>query len=176
MPEDLFRWVVAAAVALACLAFVVQSVVFVLMYRVARKTQLKVLPLVDRAAPILDTTRQLLEENRPRISEIAEEAVAIAKNARVQADRIGDVLADSADRAKARLAQIDRTVDETVEQVEHVVEQGEHVGDAVKTVVMKPVKEVNGLMAGMKAALSTLAAGNRRPSVDHATQDEEMFI
>ena len=175
MPEDLFRWVVAMAVVLACLAFVVQSVVFVLLYRVARKTQSKVEPLVDKAAPILDTTRQLLEENKPRVAEIAGEAVTIAKKTRLQVERIGDVLTDSAERAKARLAQIDRTVDETVEQVEHVVEQAGHVGDAVKTAMLKPVKEVNGVMAGMKAALSTLA-GSRRPSVDHATQDEEMFI
>ena len=176
MPEDLFRWVVAGAVILACLAFVVQSVVFVLMYRVARKTQTRVLPLVDRAEPILNTAHEVLVENKAKIAEITEEAVAIAKTARAQADRIGDLLSDSAERAKARLAQIDRTVDETVEQVEHVVEQVEHVGDAVKTVVMKPVKEVNGLMAGMKAALTTLAGNNRRHSVDHATQDEEMFI
>ena len=169
MPDDVFRWVIAGAVILACLAFVVQSIIFVLLYRVARNTQTKVMPLVDRAEPILATTRQILEENKPRIAEVSVEAVEIAKVARAQVDRIGELLADSAERAKARLAQIDRTVDETVEQVEQV-------GDAVKTAVMKPVKEVNGLMAGMKAAISTLASGNRRPSVDHVTQDEEMFI
>ena len=65
---------------------------------------------------------------------------------------------------------------ETDVPVDDTVEQVEQVGGAVKTAVLKPVKEVNGLMAGMKAAISTLAAGNRRPSVDHATQDEEMFI
>jgi F0F1-type ATP synthase membrane subunit b/b' len=169
MPEDVFRWVIAGAVILACFAFVVQSIVMVLLYRVARRTQTKVMPLVDRAEPILTTTRQILEENKPRIAEVSVEAVEIAKSARVQAERIGDLLADSAERAKARLAQIDRTVDETVEQVEQV-------SGAVKSVVMKPVKEVNGLMAGVKAAVSTLAAGSRRPSVDHVTQDEEMFI
>jgi len=169
MPEDVFRWVIAGAVILACLAFVVQSVVFVLLYRVARNTQTKVMPLVDRAEPILTTTRQILEENKSRIAEVSVEAVEIAKTTRVQVDRIGELLSDSTDRAKARLAQIDRTVDETVEQVEQV-------GDAVKTAVLKPVKEVNGLMAGVKAAISTLASGNRRPSVDHVTQDEEMFI
>jgi F0F1-type ATP synthase membrane subunit b/b' len=169
MSDDVFRWVIAAAVILACLAFVVQSIVIVMLYRVARNTQTKVLPLVDRAEPILTTTRQILEENKPRIAEVSVEAVEIAKVARAQADRISELLADSAERAKARLAQIDRTVDETVEQVEQV-------GGAVKSAVLKPVKEVNGLMAGMKAALSTLASGNRRPSVDHVTQDEEMFI
>jgi F0F1-type ATP synthase membrane subunit b/b' len=169
MPDDVFRWVIAGAVVLACFAFVTQSIVVVLLYRVARNAQTKVLPLVDRAEPILKTTQQILEENKPRIAEVSVEAVEIAKSARVQAERIGDLLADSAERAKARLAQIDRTVDETVEQVEQV-------GDAVKSAVLKPVKEVNGLMAGLKAAVSTLAAGSRRPSVDHVTQDEEMFI
>lgn len=169
MPDDVFRWVIAGAVILACFAFVMQSIVVLLLYRVARNTQTKVMPLVDRAEPILTTTRQILEENRPRIAEVSVEAVEIARSARLQADRIGDLLADSAERAKARLAQIDRTVDETVEQVEQV-------GGAVKSAVLKPVKEVNGLMAGLKAAVSTLAAGSRRPSVDHVTQDEEMFI
>jgi len=169
MPEDIFRWVIAGAVILACFAFVVQSVVVVLLYRTARNTQTKIMPLVARVEPILNTTRQILEENKARVAEISVEAVEIAKTARVQAERIADLLSDSSERAKARLAQIDRTVDETVEQVEQV-------GGAVKTAVMKPVKEVNGLMAGMKAALSTLASGNRRPSVDHVTQDEEMFI
>jgi hypothetical protein len=169
MPDDVFRWVIAGAVILASLAFVVQAIVVVLLYRVARNTQTKVMPLVARAEPILATTRQILEENKPRISEVSVEAVEIVKTARLQVDRIGELLSDSAERAKARLAQIDRTVDETVEQVEQV-------GGVVKTAVLKPVKEVNGLMAGVKAAISTLAAGNRRPSVDHVTQDEEMFI
>ena len=169
MPEDVFRWVIAGAVILACLAIVVQAIVVILLYRVARNTQTKVMPLVDRAQPILATTRQIMEENKPRVAEISAEAVQIVRTARVQADRIGELLKDSSERAKARLAQIDRTVDETVEQVEQV-------GGAVKSAVLKPVKEVNGIMAGMKAAISTYAAGNKRHSIEHATQDEEMFI
>jgi hypothetical protein len=41
---------------------------------------------------------------------------------------------------------------------------------------MKPVREVNGLAAGISAAVSTLMHHQRRSSVDSATQDEEMFI
>ena len=168
MPEDVFRWVIAGAVLLACVAFIVQAAVVVLLYRVARKTQTRVLPLVDRAEPILTTTQKILEENKPRIAEISVEAVSIAKTARTQVERVSELLTDSSERAKARIEQIDRTVDETVEHVEQV-------GDAVKVAVMKPVKEVNALMAGFKATLAALAAGNRRPH-DHAPQDEEMFI
>lgn len=170
MPDDVFRWVIAGAVLLACIAFLVQTGIVIALYRVARKTQTRVLPLVDQAEPILCTTRQILEENRPRISEISAEAVEITKTTRAQAERIGDLLGDAAERAKARLAQLDKTVDDTMEQVEHV-------GDVMRSAVLKPVKEVNGLVAGMKAAISTYAAvAGRRSSVDHATQDEEMFI
>jgi hypothetical protein len=84
-------------------------------------------------------------------------------------DRIGELLGEAGSRAKERLEQIDRSVDNTVEHLEQA-------GDVMKRAVMRPVKEVNGLAAGISAAVSALAHGKRRQSVDHATQDEEMFI
>src|SRR5207237_5055302 len=106
MPEDVFRWVIAGAVILASIAFLVQAVVVVLLYRVARNTQTKIMPLVDKATPILTTTQQILEENKPRIAEVSAQVVEITQTARRQVDRIGELLAESSDRAKARLAQI----------------------------------------------------------------------
>ena len=41
--------------------------------------------------------------------------------------------------------------------------------------MMKPVREATAVFAGVKAAVSTLVDG-RRPTIDHITQDEEMFI
>jgi hypothetical protein len=40
---------------------------------------------------------------------------------------------------------------------------------------MRPVREVNGIAAGFSAAVAALVRGRKYP-VDHATQDEEMFI
>jgi methyl-accepting chemotaxis protein len=149
----------------------------------AKEAQTKVEPLVDRLGPMVDrfeafvtsgTTlvnsgNKVLEENRPRIADITAETLVIAKTARQQAERIGELIDDVNGRAKTRIAQIDQAVDHTVEQVEHASE-------AVKSAVLKPVKEVNGLVAGVKAALSTYAQGGNRNSPEHATQDEEMFI
>ena len=59
--------------------------------------------------------------------------------------------------------------------MEATVEQVGEVGGAVKRAMMVPVREVNGIAAGVSAVVSTLARG-RKSSVDHATQDEEMFI
>jgi hypothetical protein len=45
----------------------------------------------------------------------------------------------------------------------------------VQGTILKPIREVNGLAAGIRAGVSHLMKGNR-PNVAHATQDEEMFI
>jgi ABC-type transporter Mla subunit MlaD len=183
MPEDVFRWVVAAGVAIACIAFVVQAVVLVTALLAAKKAQQaakeaqgEVMPLVHRvenffqtANDFVATAGKLLEENRPRISSITADAASITKAAHEHAERIGELIDETSDIAKARIAQIDQTVGNAVEQVEHATE-------SVKSAVLKPVKEVNGLVAGVKAAFSTYAQGGNRNSPEHATQDEEMFI
>jgi len=174
MSEDVFRWVIAVGVLLACLASVWQAVILTAVFKAAKEAQkagkgaqARFGPLVDRFEAVVKTSSQILEENR--IAEITAETLAVAKTARQQAERIGELLDDANGRAKARMAQIDRTVDQTVEHVEHATE-------AVKSAVLKPVKEVNGIVAGVKAALNTYAQGGNRHSPEDATQDEEMFI
>jgi hypothetical protein len=211
MPEDTFRIVITAAVALACLAFLVQAGVAIGLYRVARKMQEKITPLaekgtavadkagpvidkigpimdkigpvveqigpvlqkagaeVDRATAILTTAQKILDDVRPRVAEISKDVAAITKSGRQQVERVGALLGDASERARERLEQIDQSVSSTVEQVEQA-------GDAMKRAVLRPVREANGLAAGISAAMATLVHGSRRSSVDHATQDEEMFI
>jgi ABC-type transporter Mla subunit MlaD len=138
--------------------------------------------LMDKAAPVVEhvgrisaeaatflaTANEVLQENRPHIGEITLDAAGIARSGREQVERIGDLLHDASDRARTRIEQIDETVGSTVEHV------GE-VGENVKHAVMRPVREINGIAAGISAAVSTLVKG-RKSSVDSATQDEEMFI
>jgi len=176
MPEDVFRWVIAAGVLLACLAAVWQAFLLSATYRAlkearqaGKETQEKLAPLVDRFDAFLASTSKMLEENRPRIADITAETSALAKAAREQVERIGELVDDASGRAKARIAQIDQTVSRTVDQVDHA-------GEAVKSAVMRPVREVEGIVAGVKAAWSTYAQGGNRNSPEHATQDEEMFI
>ncbi len=169
MPDDLFRLVVAIGVALAAIAFIVQAGLAVALYRLASRMNAKVSRLAERSESVLNATRQILVENQPRIAEFSTHAVEVAKSARRQAVQVGELLDETSARARVRLADLDERVERTMEQVEHM-------GGAVKTAVLKPMREVNALAAGIKAALITYAQGGRRPSVDHATQDEEMFI
>ncbi len=175
MPEDTFRWVVAGGVSLAALCFLGMVVVLILLFRIASRMQMRVESAITGIDPILETTRELARENSPKITMIATRAVEIAANAKDisdvakdQAHRFAEVGRDAADRAKAQVARVDAVVDETVEQVHHA-------GDNMKAAVLKPVREAGAVLAGVKAAVESLANG-RRPTVDHIIQDEEMFI
>ena len=125
-------------------------------------------PAVKHAKEILTNVNRIVEDVHPQIAEISHRAVEIADEGRDQVRHIGSLLADATERARMRLEQIDNTVENTVEQVEHA-------GDTIRHAVMRPVREVNGVAAGISAAVSSLVKG-RKSSVDSATQDEEMFI
>ena len=106
MSEDVFRWVVAVGVLLACLASVLQAVVLAGLYRAGKEAQkagkeaqIKLAPMVDRFEGLLTTfnnfltaSGRLLEENRPRIGDITAETLVIVKNAREHVERIGELI------------------------------------------------------------------------------------
>ncbi len=124
---------------------------------------------IQNAKQLAATANQILQDVRPRIAQISEETAAIVHTGREQVERVGDLLTDAGDRALARLEQINHGVESTVNQIENV-------SGAVKSAVLRPVREVNGIAAGISAAVSTLVRGQHKSSVDSATQDEEMFI
>jgi methyl-accepting chemotaxis protein len=175
MQEETFRWVITGAVAIATLCIFLMAAVSFALYRVITQMKTKMDGVIARTEPILDTVRRVADENAPKISSLASRAVEIAgdvkeiaEEAKDQAHRWSEVGRDVADRAKAQIARVDTVVDETVSQAQVV-------GSGVKEAVMKPVREASGMVAGIKAAVHTFASG-RRPTVDHITQDEEMFI
>ena len=149
----------------------------------ALDTAAKFGPAIDRMLPVIDKTAvvvervgvfvrsadQLIQEARPRIKDITDETTAIVRSGREQVERMGDLLHDAGDRARGRLEQVDHAVEATVNQIENI-------SGAVKSAVLRPVREVNGIAAGISAAVSTLVRGHHKSSVDSATQDEEMFI
>jgi ABC-type transporter Mla subunit MlaD len=128
----------------------------------------KVSNVIDRTEDVAASANQLLVDVRPQVKQLSHEAVEITRLGREQVERIGDLVHEAGDKARARLEQIDRSVDNTIEYVEHA-------GNAVKRAALTPVREVNGIAAGIGAAVATLR-NRRRSSVDSATQDEEMFI
>ena len=168
MSEDLFRWVVAGGVTLAALCIVVQAIVILVLFSTIKKTQIRVHGVMDRVEPIIDSVRGIVDDLKPKIASITTDSTDVVKMAKEQAERLSELIKDFSDRAKVQVARLDGAVDETMEQVQSA-------GSTVKEVVMQPVRQVSGFLAGLRTAVSVYTQGHRA-SVDHATQDEEMFI
>ena len=168
MSEDTFRIVVTVAVCLASLSMIIQAGIVFGIFRTIKAVQEKVNHITDRALPILETTRRMLDEARPKIDELTSTALEVAAIAKAQVVRIDELLIEATDRARLQIARFDGMLGDTVDRVQETTA-------AVQSTLMRPVREVNGVLTGVRAALSVLTRGNRA-SVDHATQDEEMFI
>ena len=168
MSEDAFRWAITIGVYLSWLMTAVMAGAMFGVYRTTKRLEERVNPLVDKAGTILDKSRSVIEEAEPKIREMIARGTEITVTAREQMARLDALVTETAEKARAQIDHIDAVVDDTVNRVQETT-------TAVQTTILKPVREVNGVVSGLRAAFSTLARGNRA-SVDHATQDEEMFI
>ena len=168
MSQETFALIIAIAAVVSCVALLVQVFSLFGVYRSIKVVRDKVTDLAERAEPILTDARKLLTENKPKIDEITDKALEVVRLAREQATRLDAVLVETTDIFKAQVMRLDGVIDETVGKVQQTT-------DAVQNTVLRPIKEVSGIVAGLKAALAVFAQG-QRSSVDQATQDEEMFI
>ena len=168
MSETVFRWVVAMGVVLSWLTTLATAVAMMAMYRRSKQMEVKIQPLLDKADSILNAASALLNDARPKVLEMIDRASEMASTARDQVARLDAFINETTERARLQIEHIDVMVSDTVDRVQETTQ-------AVQSTILRPVREVNGLVSGVRAALSALARGNRA-SVDHATQDEEMFI
>ena len=72
-------------------------------------------PVVERIGPVVqqvglfvDNANRMVAENRPRILQLSEQIVGIAKSGREQVEKIGGFLGDASQRAQTRLEEADR--------------------------------------------------------------------
>lgn len=168
MPEDVFRWVITAGVALCWVMTMVTAGAMLAVYRTSKRIEERVNPLIDKAGPILDRARSVVDDSGPKIRDILDKVTDMTASARVQVQQLEALVGETTDRARLQLDRIDAVVNDTLSRVQETTA-------AVQGTILKPVREVNGVVSGLRAAIATLARGNRA-SVDHATQDEEMFI
>ena len=168
MSEDVFRWVITAGIGLSWLTTLVTAVAMLGVYRTSKRMEERVRPLIDKAGPILDTARSIVDDARPKIEDMIDKAAEMTATAREQVARLDALVSETTERARIQIERIDVMVGDTVDRVQETTA-------AVQSTILRPVREVNGVVNGVRAAISTFARRNRA-SVDHATQDEEMFI
>lgn len=136
--------------------------------RTAQQLKERVDAFLPKAEKLIANAESTLAEGRSQIKEITSRAADILDLTRTQIVRVDDLLADVAGRTKVQLDRAEIVLDDTVNRVQTTV-------SAVQGTVLKPIREISGVAAGVKAAVSHLLKG-APANVAQATADEEMFI
>ena len=146
-------------VAIIALALVVQAVGFVVAAVFASKLLLKLGGIAERTeertGPLLTRTTEVLEDISPKIRSISTNVEQMSYTVRAKCDEVGETLTqlnrtvvDANNRTRTQVARVDGIVSDalhTTEQVSHVVQEGIRV----------PVKQIAGIIAGLKVGLET---------------------
>ena len=158
----------AIAVLLSSLALVMSALASVGIYRTVRRLEERIEPLIPEAMAAVQKAEQTMSEALVQIRDLSERASKVLDNTESQLNEIKAVREDVTNRIMVQAERVELVLDDTLSRVQDLVHM-------IHNGVMRPVREVNGVVVGIKTAVQTLLLG-RRPSVARATQDEEMFI
>ena len=144
---------------------------FVAMTRLARTTKEmkeRVDVFLPKAEKLIQSAESTIAESRIQITEITGRANDILAMTQTQLIRVDDLVADASARAKVHMDRAEIVLENTLNRVNDTV-------NAVHGTILRPIREITGVAAGVKAAVGHLLKG-APANVAQVTTDEEMFI
>jgi hypothetical protein len=155
-------------IGLITISMIAQAIAMLAMSRVAKQTQEKVNSLLPEVARTLDAAQNTVTQTGKFLNDANARTVEILDLTKGQLTRVDDLLKDAITRTKVQMERAEMVLDDAMTRTQSTVA-------LVQRGVIAPIREVHGVLIGIRTALSYLGRGNR-PTVDHATSDEEMFI
>jgi hypothetical protein len=155
-------------VAIAAIALLLQVGLLFGMFFAVRKLQARVLEIWPEVAAITASTRRIVDNVEKQVAKIGESTSSILDTTKNQVAKVDELLNDATTRAKVQIERAEMVLDDTLGRAQETV-------SIVQRTVLRPIREVHGVLTGIRTTLSYLGRGGR-PTVDHATADEEMFI
>ena len=166
-PESLVT-VMTIAVVISAIAMVAMAVMVFGMFKSLTALRTQMITVVPKVESLVSIASQTLADNRQQINDITSRAAHVLEGAQKNLARVDSLVEDATHRARVQMERLELVMGDTVDRVHHAVV-------AVNEAVVKPVREVNGMASGVKAAVRHLIRSNR-PTPAQATTDEEMFI
>lgn len=160
--------IIAVFVFVAAAALCIQAGFLFGIYKATRKFEERTLPLLPKVEALVESSRGVVDDSRIQIRDITFKTNEILDATRKQLARVDEVLQDAAARAQIQLDHAELVVDDTINRAQETVA-------FVHNGIMTPLREIQGVAAGLRAGLSFLMRGRNNGPV-HVTADEEMFI
>jgi hypothetical protein len=167
MDQNLLIWLIVFVI-VAAVALFLQLVTLVMMFLTMRKLQAQVSGLLPEVQSIIGISRRTIEKAEVHIDRIGASTASIIETTKTQVNKIDELLADVTTRAKVQVERAEMVLDDTMGRAQETV-------SILQRTILRPVREIHGILSGLRTGLAYLGRGSR-PTVDHATSDEEMFI
>ena len=166
--QTIFLALIAVFVAVSAAALIFQAVMLYGTYKASRELRDKIVPLTVKVEALVETSRSAVEDARVQIADITGRTSQILDVAKRQMETVEGLLEDASTRTHRQLERAEIVVDDAIERAQETIE-------LVHKGVLAPIRGINGVAAGVRAAVHFLMRGTR-PSPDQVTVDEEMFI
>lgn len=169
-------------VIVAAVALLIQAVMLIVIGVVTARLVSKIMPLVPEVQSIMGLVRRTIgtvethldkagvhiDKIGEKVEHIGTTSVSLLEKTKDQLTTIEGLLTDATTRARSQMDRAELVIDDSMSRIHHTV-------TVVNSAVLRPVREIHGILSGFRATLAHLARSGR-PTVDHATSDEEMFI
>jgi hypothetical protein len=175
MNPDLLIAVMTFFVVIAAIALCIQAGLLFGIWKTTKSLNLHVASMMPQVRSILTKAETTIEDSRRNIVEITAKVNEMTAKANEMMDlgkaqmvKLDSVMTDASSRAKVQLERAELVMDDTMTRVHESV-------TAVHSGILRPIREIQGVTAGLRAAVQHFLRGGR-PSVAQATHDDEMFI
>ena len=155
-------------VAMTAVSFAAQAVAILRLAKTAKEMKERVDSFIPKAEKLIQTAESTIAETRTQITEITGKAHEILALTQTQLMRVDDLVADASARAKVQMDRAEIVLENTLTRVNDTV-------NSVHGTILRPIREITGVAAGVKAAVGHLLKG-APANVAQVTTDEEMFI
>ena len=168
MDQNTLLVIMAVFTGVAAVALVIQAGMLIGIYKSSKAMGDHVAKVAPKIEALAETSKLTLEESRVSLKEITTKTTDILDTTRRQLATVEDLLDDVSSRAKVQFDRAELVVDDAMARAQETIA-------VVHGGIMKPLREINGVAMGLRAAIQYFMRGNR-PHPDQATVDEEMFI
>ena len=168
MDQQALLIIMAVFVAVAAIALAIQAGMLFGIYKSSRAVQENVSRLMPKIEALTETSTSVLAESKVKIGELSSKTNEILDITRRQLERVDEIMQDATTRARVQFDRAELVIDDAMQRTQETVA-------IVHSGILKPIREINGVARGLKAALQFLARTGR-PNPDEVTVDEEMFI
>jgi hypothetical protein len=168
MSQDALLYVMTGAVMVSALALILQTVLMLALYKSSVAIGKQVVAVAGRVESFMESTQRTLEQSRKQFADVAAKTSDVLDLTHKQLVRIDDVLGEATSRARVQMDRVEMILDDSLSMLQNTTA-------GLQRAVLRPVREITGVAAGLQAALSFLFRGERM-TVEQATHDEEMFI